>query len=72
MNRKKVEIEDINTLITSLMPKIGNESRHHLHSLISLVMSALILAAPLTTAVEAKSTSVSVVKTITRCRRIWT
>ena len=38
------------------MPKIGNESRHQIHSLLSLVMSTLILTVSFTSAaVEAKA-----------------
>jgi hypothetical protein len=65
MNRKKIEIEDIHTLITSFMPKMGNESRHQIHSLLSLVMSTLIITVSFTSTAAANGNFVRVEKTVT-------
>jgi hypothetical protein len=48
MYRKKLEIDDINALLTLLMPKIDSESKHQIQSLLSLVISILVMTVSFT------------------------
>jgi hypothetical protein len=48
MRRKKVNLENINTLLTALMPRMDSATRRQIHSLISLVISALFITMPFT------------------------
>ena len=48
MNRKKLKVDDINTLLTSLMPNIESETRHQIHSLLSLVIPTLVITVSFT------------------------
>ena len=64
MNRKKIKVDDLNTLLTSLMPNIESETRHQIHSLLSLVITTLVLTVSFTSAAVAQNNDVLVVKTV--------
>jgi uncharacterized repeat protein (TIGR01451 family) len=64
VNRKKVNIEDVNTLLATRIPKMESDTRRQIHSLVSLLVSVMFITLPLTSVASAGSNPVIIHKTV--------